>query len=128
MKTQTKTTKSLIATAVMAVMTASLAATAIPATASAQPVPPAMRMDMRASDALNARIANLRDDIRMGERTHRLSPREASRLTGKLNSVASLKRSYDRGGLTRREINTLNGKLDVLQGQIRVQGHDGNRR
>jgi hypothetical protein len=126
MKTQ-MTTRSLIAAAIL--MTAGLGAASIPATASAAPMRPiAVKMDMRASARIDARIRNLREDIRMGERTHRLSPREASRLTTKLNAIARLKRSYDRHGLTRSEIATLNGKLDVLNGHIRVQAHDGNRR
>lgn len=126
MKTQ-MTTKSLIAAAIL--MTAGLGAASIPATASAAPMRPvAVKMDMRANAQIDARMRNLREDIRMGERTHRLSRREASRLTGKLNAIASLKRSYDRHGLTRSEIAILNGKLDVLNGQIRAQAHDGNRR
>ena len=121
------TTKSLIAAAIL--MTAGLGAASIPATASAAPMRPvAVKMDMRASAQIDARIRNLREDIRMGERTHRLSRREANRLSRKLDAVASLKRSYERHGLTRSEIATLNGKLDVLNGQIHIQANDRNRR
>ncbi|MDI7773737.1 hypothetical protein [Asticcacaulis sp. EMRT-3] len=131
MKTQ-KTTKSLIATAALiAAVATSLTVVSIPATASAAPMhmhPVAVKMDMRASAQIDGRIHNLRNDIREGQRTRHLSQREANRLTSQLNSVASLKRSYDRHGLTRSEIATLNGKLDVLNGRIHVQANDRNRR
>lgn len=127
--TAKKATRSLIATAALiATMTAGLTAMSMPATASAQPVPPAARMDMRANDRIDTRIARLRDDIRMGEHSRRLSLRESRRLSGKLNAIVDLKRSYERRGLNRREIDTLNAKLDVLSGQIHAQAHDGNRR
>lgn len=121
-----KTHKTLIAAAILMTAGTGAASFASAAPMPMRPVP--VRMDMRATAQIDARIRNLREDIRMGERTHRLSPREASRLTSKLNAVASLKRNYERHGLTRSEIATLNGKLDVLNGQIRVQAHDGNRR
>jgi hypothetical protein len=128
MKTQKQTRKTLIAATAAVLMTVGMGAASF-ASAAPMPMRPApVRVDMRANAELNARIQNLREDIRMGERTHRLSLREASRLTTKLNAVARLKQSYERHGLTRSEIATLNGKLDVLQGQIRVQAHDGNRR
>jgi hypothetical protein len=121
-----KTHKTLIAAAIL--MTAGMGAASFASAAPMPMHPVPVRMDMRATAQIDARIRNLREDIRMGERTHRLSPREASRLTSKLNAVASLKRNYERHGLTRSEIATLNGKLDILNGQIRVQAHDGNRR
>lgn len=128
MKTPT-TQKSLIAAAAALAMAASLGIASVPATATAAPMRPVpVKMDMRASAQIDARISNLRNDIRLGQRTHRLSLREASRLTARLDSIARLKRGYDHGGLTRSEIATLNGKLDVLNGQIHVQAHDGNRR
>lgn len=128
MKTQTKTQKTLIAAAAAVLMTAGMGAATF-ASAAPRPMHPApVAVDMRANAQIDARIRNLRDDIRMGERTHRLSHREANRLSGKLDAVASLKRSYERRGLTRSEIATLNGKLDVLNGQIHIQANDRNRR
>ena len=83
------------------------------------------------SDAqINARIETIRDRIAGGKRTHRLSSREASRLLSRLNNINALKVSYMRTGrgLDRNETATLQSKLDMLSGDIRDQGHDGNRR
>ncbi len=106
---------------------------AVPMMASAQihpnrPLPP--RAEARVTMDLNGRIEGLRNDIRDGQRTRQLSAREASRLSTKVNSVASLKRSYERSGrgLSASETATLNGRINVISDQIRTQKHDFNRR
>jgi hypothetical protein len=72
---------------------------------------------------IDRRIADLRGRIDMGRQTHQLNRNEARRLTSRLNSIASLKRSYERHGLTNREVMTLNSKLDALNGQLRFDRH-----
>ena len=68
MKTQTKTQKTLIAAAAAVLMTAGMGAATF-ASAAPRPMHPApVAVDMRANAEIDARIRNLRDDIRMGER------------------------------------------------------------
>jgi hypothetical protein len=86
--------------------------------------------DTRASAELNGRIGSLETRISLGRRSGAISFREATRLTGKLNEVTALKRSFERSGrgLTGMEVATLNARLDALSGQVRVQARDNNRR
>jgi TolA-binding protein len=72
---------------------------------------------------LDRRIDDLRARIDSGKQTHRLNRNEARRMTSRLNDIASLKRSYERHGLTNREVQTLNNKLDALNGQLRFDRH-----
>ena len=130
-----KTTKTLITLAVMA---ASLTALTIPAVSDARPMQRHPiershndnRSDMRSTAELNNRINSVETRISLGRRSGQISLREAGRLNASLNSITSLKRSYERSGrgLNGSEVATLNSRLDTLSGQIRVQGHDGNRR
>jgi len=131
MKTTPTFTKTLIALAAIATLSA-------PALVNAQPMPQhgpeqAQRMDSRGPQDrggpradgrdLDRRIADLRGRIDMGARSHQLNRGEVRRLNGKLDSIASLKRSYERHGLTDREIMTLNSKLDALNGQLHFDRH-----
>lgn len=120
-------------------LVAAAAVIAAPAISDAQPAfhPTAARggfhgahFDNRASAELNGRIGNLETRIGIGRRTGSLSFREAARLSGKLNEVTALKRSFERSGrgLSGQEVAMLNAKLDALSGQVRVQAHDYNRR
>lgn len=130
-----KLTKTLIT---MAAMAASLTALTIPAVSDARPLQRQPiergyhdnRSDMRSSAELNGRINSVETRISLGRRSGQLSLREAGRLNARLNSITALKRSYERSGrgLNGSEVATLNSRLDTLSGQIRVQGHDGNRR
>jgi outer membrane murein-binding lipoprotein Lpp len=131
MKTTSKTTKTLLTTIILSAgltsmgMAANAAPTHPPIHASSQ----ADRQDMRQSTDLNDRIASLRSDLNQGQRSGRISRKEAARLTGKLDNITTLKRSYERSGrgLTNNEVRTLNAKLDTLSGQIRTQKLDHNR-
>lgn len=131
MTTASKTTKTLLATLIMS---AGLTAMSLPASA-APTHPPihassqADRQDMRQSTDLNDRITHLRSDLNQGQRSGRISRKEAARLTGRLDNITTLKRSYERSGrgLTHNEIRALNAKLDTLSGQIRTQKLDHNR-
>lgn len=129
MKTASTTTKNLLA---MIVMSAGVTALSLPAQAAPlrHPAPVAAHYDMQASSRLDARIQSLRSDLNQGQRSGRISKKEAARLSGKINTVASLKRTYVRSGrgLTTSEVATLNAKIDTLSGQIRTQAHDNNRR
>ena len=129
MKTASTTTKTLLA---MIVMSAGVTALSLPAQAAPvrHPVPVAVHYDMQTSSRLDARIQSLKSDLNQGKRSGRISRKEAARLSGKIDTVASLKRSYVRSGrgLSQPEIATLNAKIDVLSGQIRTQAFDHNRR
>jgi len=130
-----KITKTLIT---MAAITASLTALTIPAVSDAHPMQRQSiergyhdnRSDMRSSAELNGRINSVENRISLGRRSGQLSLREAGRLNDRLYNITALKRSFERSGrgLNRAEVATLNSRLDTLSGQIRVQGHDGNRR
>lgn len=122
--TRTKTTITALIAA--AALTAGLAT--VPTLASARPLN--AHVEARADNRIDSRIDNLRDRIRLGDRTRQLSNREAARLSSKLNDISLLKRQFERSGrgLDRQEVALLNGKLDTLSGQIRVQAHDRNRR
>ena len=130
-----KNTKTLMTLTAMA---ASLIAFTIPAVSDARPMQRHPiershndnRSDMRSSAELNNRINSVETRISLGRRSGQISLREAGRLNASLNSITSLKRSYERSGrgLNGSEVATLNSRLDTLSGQIRVQGHDGNRR
>ena len=130
-----KTTKTLIALAAMA---AGLTAFTIPAVSDARPMQRHPiershndnRSDMRSTAELNNRINSVETRISLGRRSGQISPREAGRLNASLNSITSLKRSYERSGrgLNFQETATLNNRLDNLSGRIHLQGHDGNRR
>ncbi len=129
MKTASTTTKTLLA---MIVMSAGVTALSLPAQAAPlrHPVPAVSHYDTQASSRLDARIQNLKSDLNQGQRSGRISKKEAARLSGKINTVASLKRTYVRSGrgLTTSEVATLNAKIDTLSAQIRTQAHDNNRR
>ncbi len=129
MKTASTTTKTLLA---MIVMSAGVTALSLPAQAAPlrHPVPVAVHYDMQASKRIDVRIQSLKSDLSQGQRSGRISRAEAARLSGKINTVASLKRSYDRSGrgLTTSEVATLNAKIDTLSGQIHTQAFDHNRR
>lgn len=130
-----KITKTLIT---MAAMAASLTALTIPAVSDAHPMQRQSiergyhdnRSDMRGTVELNGRINSVENRISLGRRSGQLSLREAGRLNDRLYNITALKRSFERSGrgLNRAEVATLNSRLDTLSGQIRVQGHDGNRR
>lgn len=128
MKTASTTTKTLLA---LIVMSAGATALNLPAEAAPlrHPTPVAAHYDMQASARLDTRIQGLKNDLALGQRSGRISRKEAARLSGKINTVANLKRSYDRSGrgLTSSEIATLDAKIDVLSGQIRTQALDHNR-
>ena len=132
MKTRKTATKSITVLMATVALMAGLTSLTAPTLATARPfgghMPP--RVEMRMDNRISDRIANLQDRIRTGERTRQLSHREAVRLTGKLDDITSLKRGFERSGhgLNGQETATLNARLDMLSGQIRVQGHDGNRR
>ena len=86
------------------------------------------RQDDRAR-MIEGRIRLLQDRIQDGRRNGGLSRREAFRLQGRLDEVASLKRSYERSGygLNGQEAATINARLDDLTLQVRGNRHDGNR-
>ncbi len=127
MKTSKTALKSLIAVAAFGAALTGVAANAQP-----RPVGPdhgpAAHVD--SGMQLKNRVENLRSRINEGKRFRKLSVREASRLTGRLNEIVSLQRSYERSnhGLDMRETATLNAKLDQLSADIHYQGNDGNRR
>ncbi|MGA9659862.1 MAG: hypothetical protein WBQ60_12300 [Asticcacaulis sp.] len=127
MKNATKTLIAIIA------MTASLSAASL--SANAAPMghndhPAMQRMDMRATTDFRDRLNSLRNQIMQGQRSHRLSPVEAQRLTKKINDLAVLQRSYERSGngLNRTEIARLDVKANTLSNQIQTQMRDHNRR
>ena len=129
MKTSKTALKSLIAAAALSAALTGMAA-------NAQPVPQNHGMGhgpvvtQGNGMQLKTRVENLRSRINEGKRFRKLSVREASRLTGRLNEIVSLQRTYERSkhGLDMRETATLNAKLDQLSADIHYQGNDGNRR
>ena len=131
MKTASTSTKALIA---LMFMSAGLATMSLPVQAAPQNHAPAgaahAQYGVDAGRKIEARIQDLKDRLADGRRSGRISRAESSRLTTSLNSIISLKRQYERSGhgLSQPEINTLNTKLDILSGKVRVQGHDNNRR
>lgn len=131
MKTTSKTTKTLLATIILSagLTSMSMAAHAAPMHQPIHASSHADRQDMRQSTDLNDRITSLRSDLNKGQRSGRISRKEAARLTGKLENITGLKRSYERSGrgLNNNEVRTLNAKLDTLSGQIRTQKLDHNR-
>lgn len=128
MKTSNITLKSLIAAAAIGAALTGMSATAYvrhndPYRTSSD------SLYARGNGQINSRIDTIRDRIVDGKRAHRLSNREATRLLGRLDNINDLKVAYMRTGrgLDRNEISTLQTKLDRLSGDIRYQGHDGNR-
>ena len=132
MKARKTTTKSITVLMTTVALMAGLTGLTAPTLATAKPfgghMPP--HVETQVNNRIGDRIANIQDRIRTGERTRQLSHREAMRLTGKLDDITSLKRGFERSGhgLNGQETATLNARLDMLSGQIRIQGHDGNRR
>ena len=131
MKTASKTTKTLLTAIILSagLTSMSMAAHAAPMHQPIHASSHADRQDMRQSTDLNDRITSLRSDLNKGQRSGRISRKEAARLTGKLENITGLKRSYERSGrgLNNNEVRTLNAKLDTLSGQIRTQKLDHNR-
>lgn len=131
MTTASKTTKTLLTAIILsaALTSMGMAAHASPTHSPIHASSHADRQDMRQSTDLNDRITSLRSDLNQGQRSARISRKEAARLTGKLDNITTLKRSYERSGrgLNNNEIHTLNAKLDTLSGQIRTQKLDHNR-
>jgi len=129
MKTASKTTRILLT---MIVMSAGVTAFSLPAQAAParHPAPAVAHYDTQASSRLDARIQSLKSDLNQGRRSGRISQKEAARLSGKIDAIVSLKRTYVRSGkgLTASEVATLNAKIDTLSGQIRVQASNHNRR
>ena len=131
MKTASTSAKALIA---LMFMTAGMATMSLPAQAAPQGHAPAAaahaQYGVDAGRKIEGRIQDIKDRLSDGRRSGRISRSEGTRLTASLNSVVSLKRQYERSGhgLSQPEINTLNTKLDILSGKVRVQGHDNNRR
>ncbi len=131
MKTSKTALKSLIAVAAFGAALTGMAANAQPGPQNHPMGPnhgPAAHIDN--GQQLKDRVQNLRSRINEGKRFRKLSVREASRLTGRLNEIVSLQRGYERSnhGLDVRETATLNAKLDQLSADIHYQGNDGNRR
>ena len=131
MKTASTSAKALIA---MIVMSAGLSTMALSAQAAPQGHASAAaahaQYGVEAGRKIEARIQDIKDRLADGKHSGRISRAEGSRLTTSLNSIVSLKRQYERTGrgLSQPEINTLNTKLDILSGKVRIQGHDNNRR
>ena len=75
---------------------------------------------------LKSRVLDLRGNINEGRRDHKLTDKEATRLTGRLNDIVALQQSYERSkhGLDSQEAATLNDKLNQLASDIREDGQD----
>ena len=117
----TKTTlKSLIAVAAVGATLTGMSATA----------QPRHDYDQRSDRQIESRIDNIHDRISDGRRFNRISIREATRLTTRLDGINDLKRDYMRTGrgLDRREKAQLNARLDKLSTEVRYERHDRDNR
>ena len=92
----------------------SLAAAAMPATASAQ----------RGWQPIAQRQGNLDQRIEQGIRSGRLTRPEARRLTGDLRQLTRLESRYRAGGLNQWERNDLNRRYDALSARVRFDKND----
>lgn len=92
------------------VAVSALAATALPAVASAQ--------------SINQRQDMLERRVDMGLRNGSLTRSEAYRLRGELREVARLENRYRRGGLSGWERADLDRRFDRISAQIRYERHD----
>lgn len=81
-------------------------------------------------NAIAQRKFELDRRIDQGVRMRQISPREASRLKGELNSLVRLEARYMRNGLTRAERTELTRRYDRLAAQVRYDrwDHNGRRR
>jgi len=105
--------------------------TAMAPMADAQPMGPGMRHAERQiarNDELDARISRARDSLSRGWSNHRLSRREYSRLSSRLNGIVAEKRRAERSGrgIDRDELARLNAQLDNLRRDTAVQKFDSN--
>ena len=101
------------------IATATLAITALPGAASAQPW-----------QSVNARQDRLYNRIEQGVRSGQISRREAAGLRNRFVSLARLENQYRRsgGGLSGRERIDLDRRFDQLSQAIRWERRDANRR
>lgn len=131
----TKMTTLIATAALMAGLSTTLTA-ALAAPADARPRTPIANAmashwdggNARASARIDSRIGDLKTQISVAKRAHRLSLKEASRLTIRLDGIRSDKRADERHGLSDREVAALNASLDRLSTDIRIQSNDHNRR
>ena len=115
---------------VVALVAASVAAPAVAQSRGHGPAHQAPRYEqpVRGWQSVSQRKYELDRRIDQGVRMRRLSMREANRLKGELNRLATLERSYMRGGLTLRERQDLDRRYDRLAAQIRWDMIDRNSR
>ena len=74
------------------------------------------------------RIANIDRRIDQGARNGRLTRREAQSLKAELSYVARLQRRYQSGGLSYRERQDIDLRLDRVEQRLRYERRDGDRR
>ena len=76
---------------------------------------------------LKDRVQDLRENINVGHREHKLTDNEVTRLSGRLNDIVALQQNYEKTnhGLDSKEAASLNDKLNQLAGDIRNDGENG---
>jgi hypothetical protein len=87
---------------------------------------PNQRTPYRA-DQIRAQINELQVRIdRNDNRRNRLSPREATALRNDVRNLQGTFRAYNRNGLDRREMATLNGRIDNIRTRLHIEANDWN--
>lgn len=77
---------------------------------------------------IQQRIANIDRRIDQGARNGRLTRREAQSLRSELSYVARLQRRYQSGGLSWRERQDIDVRLDRVEQRLRYERRDDDRR
>ena len=115
MKTSKTALKSIIAATAIGV-----ALTGMTVTAQAAPQKPGTGMQLK------DRVQDLRENINVEHRDHKLTDNEVTRLTGRLNDIVALQQSYEKTnhGLDTKEAASLNDKLNQLASDIRADGEN----
>ena len=75
-------------------------------------------------DMFRADINDLRRDIDRAQARRMISPREAAGLRNDVFGIQRLHQIYARNGLDRREMNTLDRRIDQVRAALRFERHD----
>lgn len=112
------------------VMLAALALGAV-SPAMAQPRHPQSHQQQRGgynANQIRAQIAELQRRIDRNDFRGRISERETRALRNDVRNLQNTFRAYNRNGLDRREVATLNNRIDNIRGRLRIESRDWNNR
>lgn len=80
------------------------------------------------ADQIRAQINWLQTRIDRRDNRDRISEREARALRNDVRNLQATFRAYNRNGLDRREMATLNGRIDNIRTRLHIESRDWNNR